>query len=82
MAALIAVCSGYLIAPLGMAAVNVAIPAMADDLGADAIKIGWLPTLYLLSNVAFMLPVGKIADNYGRKKMYMAGLLLLSLIHI
>lgn len=76
MAALIAVCSGYLIAPLGMAAVNVAIPAMADDLGADAIKVGWLPTLYLLSNVAFMLPVMKIADNYGRKKMYMAGLLL------
>lgn len=76
MAALIAVCSGYLIAPLGMTAVNVAIPAMADDLGADAIKVGWLPTLYLLSNVAFMLPVMKIADNYGRKKMYMAGLLL------
>jgi MFS family permease len=61
---------------MGMAAVNVAIPSMANDLLADANKVGWLPTIYLLSNVAFMLPVGKLADNFGRKRVYMAGLLL------
>nr|WP_277750978.1 MFS transporter [Ningiella ruwaisensis] len=75
-AALIAVCAGYLIAPLGMAAVNVAIPSLANDLQADAAKVGWLPTIYLLSNVAFMLPVGKLADNFGRKRLYIAGLIL------
>ncbi len=74
--ALIAVCAGYFIAPLGMTAVNVAIPSLANDLQADAEKIGWLPTVYLLSNVAFMLPVGKLADNFGRKKMYVYGLIL------
>jgi len=74
--ALIAVCAGYLIAPMGMAAVNVAIPAMAEDLQANAIKVAWLPTLYILANVAFMLPFGKIADNYGRKKVYAIGLAL------
>ncbi len=74
--ALIAVCAGYLIAPMGMAAVNVAIPALAEDLQANAIKVGWLPTIYILSNVALMLPFGKIADNYGRKKVYVLGLAL------
>lgn len=73
---LIAVCSGYLIAPLGMASVNVAIPALATDLKAAAIKVGWLPTVYILSNVAFLLPAGKLADIYGRKKMYVWGLIL------
>ncbi len=73
---LIAVCSGYLIAPLGMASVNVAIPALATDLQAAAIKVGWLPTAYILSSVAFLLPAGKLADIYGRKKMYMWGLVL------
>ncbi|WP_371195511.1 MFS transporter [Glaciecola sp. SC05] len=74
--ALIAVCVGYLIAPMGMAAVNVAIPTLAADLQANAIKVGWLPTLYILANVAFMLPFGKLADNYGRKRIYVLGLIL------
>lgn len=74
--ALIAVCTGYLIAPMGMAAVNVAIPVLAEDLQASAIKVSWLPTLYILANVAFMLPFGKLADNYGRKRVYAFGLLL------
>lgn len=74
--ALIAVCAGYLIAPMGMAAVNVAIPALAEDLQANAMKVGWLPTLYILSNVAFMLPFGKLADNYGRKRVFVYGLAL------
>ena len=74
--ALIAVCTGYLIAPMGMAAVNVAIPVLAEDLQASAIKVSWLPTLYILANVAFMLPFGKLADNYGRKRVYAYGLLL------
>ncbi|MBF7073932.1 MFS transporter [Glaciecola sp. MH2013] len=75
-AALLAVCIGYLIAPMGMAAVNVAIPALAEELQANAIKVSWLPTLYILANVALMLPFGKLADNYGRKRVYAMGLLL------
>ncbi|MDT0595793.1 MFS transporter [Glaciecola petra] len=73
-AALIAVCAGYLIAPMGMASVNVAIPALAADLNASAIKVAWLPTLYILSSVAFMLPCTKLADNFGRKRIYSIGL--------
>ena len=74
--ALIAVCAGYLIAPLGMAAVNVAIPPLAEDLRATAIQVSWMPTLYILSSVAFMLPFGKLADNYGRKKIFVWGFVL------
>ena len=60
--------------PLGMAGVNIAIPNLAEDLQASAKMIGWMPTLYLLSSVIFMLPCGKIADNYGRKRVYAFGL--------
>ena len=61
---------------MGMASVNVAIPNLASDLNASAQLVGWLPTLYLLSSVAFMLPCGKLADNYGLKRVYVAGLIL------
>ncbi len=59
---------------MGIAAVIVAIPSMATDLSAPAIKVSWIPTIYILSSVAFMLPVGKLADMFGRKKLYMFGL--------
>lgn len=59
-----------------MAAVNVAIPAMASELNASATQVGWLPTIYILSNVAALLPMGKVADIYGRKKIFIGGLTL------
>lgn len=59
-----------------MAGVNIAIPNLAEDLNASAKMIAWMPTLYLLSSVMFMLPCGKIADNYGRKRVYASGLAL------
>ncbi|WP_165725290.1 MFS transporter [Pseudoalteromonas sp. SA25] len=72
--ALIIICSGSIIGPLGMAGVNIAIPNLAEDLHANAKMIAWMPTLYLLSSVMFMLPCGKVADNYGRKRVYAFGL--------
>jgi EmrB/QacA subfamily drug resistance transporter len=72
--ALIIVCMGSIIGPLGMASVNIAIPDLAADLQANAKSVSWLPTLFILSSVIFMLPAGKLADNYGRKRIYAYGL--------
>lgn len=74
--ALISVCAGYLIASLGNTSFIVAIPALAAELNASATKISWLATLYILSSVAFMLPFGKLADNIGRKRLFVVGLSL------
>jgi EmrB/QacA subfamily drug resistance transporter len=74
--ALIIVCLGSIIVPIGMASVNIAIPDLAADLQANATMVSWLPTLFILSSVIFMLPAGKLADNYGRKRIYAYGLAL------
>lgn len=74
--ALIIVCMGSIIGPLGMASVNIAIPNLAADLQANAKMVSWLPTLFILSTVIFMLPASKLADNYGRKRIYTYGLAL------
>ena len=74
--ALIIVCLGSIIGPLGMASVNIAIPDLAADLQANAKMVSWLPTLFILSSVIFMLPASKLADNYGRKRIYAYGLAL------
>ena len=74
--ALLVVCAGSMMSPLTMSSVNIAMPAMAAELQADARLVSWLPTIFLISNVALILPFGKLADNIGRKRIYMIGLLV------
>jgi EmrB/QacA subfamily drug resistance transporter len=68
------ICFGSLLSPLSLSSVNVAIPSMAAALQADAFSISLMPTVFLLSNVALLLSFAKLADNYGRKRVYAAGL--------
>ena len=75
--ALLVVCAGSMMFPLTMSSVNIAMPSMAAEFQPDARLVSWLPTIFLMSNVALILPFGKLADNIGRKRIYM-----LSLIHI
>ena len=67
------ICVGSFLSPLSLASVNMAIPSLARALDADAVSVALLPTLFLLSNVALMLPFAKLADNVGRKRVYATG---------
>lgn len=60
--------------PFMISAVNVALPAIQADLGMDAVQLSWIPTAYLLATAMVLVPAGKIADMYGRKKIFAAGL--------
>ena len=73
---LLTVCLGAFIAPLGMASVNVAIPALASELAANAVLVSWIPTAVLVANIVFMLPAGKLADIWGRKRVFQLGICL------
>jgi len=72
---LLAICLGSMLGPFAMASVNLALPAIALDLNANAVLVSWMPTGFLLSAVMFMLPTGKLADRYGRKRFYFLGIL-------
>lgn len=59
--------------PLMLSAPNVAIPAIAQNLGADAVAVGWVSTAYLLASAVFLLPFGKVADTHGRRRVFLGG---------
>jgi len=42
----------------------------------DAVLLAWVPTSYLLSTTVFLLPFGRIADMYGRKRIFAYGIVL------
>ncbi|MBV0933605.1 MFS transporter [Marinobacterium weihaiense] len=76
---LLSICVATFLMPMSMSAVNVALPAIAEDLNADAVLVSWIPTMNLLGAIALQLPAGRIADMIGRKKVFLAGLLLFAL---
>ncbi len=52
---------------------NIAIPTIGKEFAVDAITLSWIPTVYLLVVAIFMVPAGRLADIYGRKKIFLYG---------
>jgi EmrB/QacA subfamily drug resistance transporter len=75
---LIAVLAGF-ITPFDGSAVNIALPVIGAEFHMDAIALSWVATAYLLSSALFLVPFGKIADIYGRKKIFLYGITIFSL---
>ena len=65
--------------PFMLAAVNIALPQIGKELSLDAITLGWIATAYLLSSATLLVPFGRIADIYGRKKIFTCGIVILTL---
>jgi EmrB/QacA subfamily drug resistance transporter len=60
--------------PFMISSVNVALPAIQEELQMDAVQLSWIATAYLLAVAVGLVPAGKIADIYGRKKIFAMGL--------
>src|SRR3954451_16694738 len=56
--------------------VNVALPDMATDLGTSFSQLQWVVDVYALALAALVLGAGSLADLYGRRRLYLIGLVL------
>ena len=65
--------------PFMGSAINIALPAMGKDLDMDTIALGWVTTSYLLSAAVFLLPFGRLSDKFGRKMIFMTGILFFAI---
>jgi EmrB/QacA subfamily drug resistance transporter len=65
--------------PFMGSAVNLALPAIGSDLNANAIELGWVISSFILSSAIFLLPLGRLADIIGRKKVFYNGILLFTI---
>jgi EmrB/QacA subfamily drug resistance transporter len=59
--------------PFMSSSINVALPIIGDEFALDAITLGWIPTAFLLFSAMFMVPTGRLADIYGRKRAFVWG---------
>lgn len=61
---------------LDVAIVNVAIPSIGTDLDFSPGNLTWIPNAYALTFGGFLLLGGRMADLLGRRRLFMAGLVL------
>ncbi|MEN6442706.1 MAG: MFS transporter [Methanoregula sp.] len=73
----IAVLTGF-ITPFDASAMNIALPSIGGEFHMDAIALMWIVTAYLLAAALFSVPFGKIADIYGRKRIFLYGIAVFS----
>ena len=62
------------VAFLDSTVVNVALPAIGDDLGGGLSGLQWTLDGYLLTLSALLLLGGALGDEYGRRRMFVIGL--------
>jgi len=67
------------LSPFMLSAVNIALPTLGKELSLDAIMLGWIATAYFLSSATLLVPFGRIADIYGRKKIFTCGIVIFTL---
>jgi len=65
--------------PFLAAAVNIALPKIAISLQMNAVSMSWVGMTFLLSSAVFLVPIGKLADMYGRKRVFMLGNMIITL---
>ena len=56
-----------------------ALPAIAKEFNIDAVILTWIPTAYLLASAVCLVPFGRLADLYGRKKIFGFGIVAFTL---
>jgi EmrB/QacA subfamily drug resistance transporter len=59
--------------------VNVALPSIQRDLDADLSELEWIVTGYALTFASLMLVGGKVADAYGRRLIFVVGIVVFTI---
>jgi EmrB/QacA subfamily drug resistance transporter len=67
-------CLGMLMIVLDATVVNVALPAIQDDLGFSQSGLAWVVNAYLISFGGLLLLAGRLGDLASRKGMFLVGL--------
>lgn len=66
--------SGSFLTPFMGSAVTVALPSIGREFAMDAVLLSWIPSAYLLSTAVFLVPLARVGDIYGRKKLFSFGI--------
>jgi EmrB/QacA subfamily drug resistance transporter len=75
---LVLLCAAEFVVVGALAVVAVALPSIGEDLGFARSGLQWVISAYVLAFGGFLLPAGRAADLWGRRRVFIVGLALFS----
>ncbi|MFE3376250.1 MFS transporter [Streptomyces anulatus] len=73
---LFVLCAAQFMVALDFSVLNVALPVLGKDLGLSTTGLQWAVTAFALPSGGFLLLFGRIADLFGRRRLFLIGLTL------
>ncbi|MBQ8373438.1 MAG: MFS transporter, partial [Candidatus Methanomethylophilaceae archaeon] len=74
---LIACSISAFITPLLSTMMNLSLVSIGEKFAVGSHDLAYVNTAFLLSSVIFMVPLAKVGDIYGKRRTYIAGLLVI-----
>lgn len=75
---IVASLASFLTAFMG-SSINIALPRIGSEFNIDAVILSWISTSYLLAAAISLVPSGRLADLYGRKKIFTYGIIIFTI---
>ena len=72
-------CAGLFLLMLDSTVVALALPSIRVDIGATPTGLQWAMNAYLLAITVFVVTAGRLGDMFGRKRLFLAGLVVFAL---
>src|SRR6516162_10308841 len=79
---LLATVLGSAIASIDATVVGIALPAIGKDFHASLSTLQWVVTAYTLTLAGLLLLAGSLGDRYGRKKIFLIGVVWFALASV
>ena len=70
---------GMFLATVNSGTLLIALPDVERALGTSLLTLVWVILAYMVASTVLLLPAGRLADQFGRKRLYVAGMALFTL---
>lgn len=60
-------------------ALNLSVPSISSEFDAGAVSVGWIVTGYILASAALSVPFGRFADLYGKRSVFLTGVIIFTI---
>ena len=75
---MVACCAAAFITPLLSTMMNLSLDALGKEFSVGSHSLGYVNTAFLLSSVVFMVPLSRMADISGKRRMFLAGVAMIA----